>query len=107
MKNKLEESIQIHMKSFRENTIIYDVTKSKTVKKTIKSLALFGGSWLDEPVDDDSPLFGRGFLDETHFEYFKNEAGDMTKITTKRELSDAIEQGNRYSFDGEDYTHLT
>ncbi len=67
-------------------------------------MALFGGSWLDEPVDDDRPLFGRGLLDETHYEYFKNEAGDIQKITTKRELHDAIDQNNRYSFDGINYT---
>jgi hypothetical protein len=67
-------------------------------------MALFGGNWLDEPVDDDRPLFGRGLLDETHFDYFKNELGDMQKITTKQELNNAIDLNNRYSFDGIEYT---
>lgn len=70
-------------------------------------MALFGSSWLDEPVDDDRPLFGRGFLDETSFEYFKDKDGEMKKITTKRELHDSIDENNRYSFDGTSYNLKT
>ena len=38
-------------------------------------MTLFGSSWLDEPIDDDSPMFGRNLLDERHFEYFINNEG--------------------------------
>ncbi len=67
-------------------------------------MAIFGRSWLDEPIDDDDrSMFGRNWLDETHFEYFINNEGDYQKIETKRELHDAIDNNNRFTFDGENY----
>jgi len=39
-------------------------------------MALFGKNWLDEPTDDDKPMFGRNLLDETQFEYFLNDKGE-------------------------------
>lgn len=70
-------------------------------------MALFGNSWLDEPVDYDRPMFGRNWLDETHFEYFINNEGEYQKIQTKRELHDAIENNNRFTFDGSNYNLKT
>ena len=67
-------------------------------------MAIFGSSWLDEPVDDDRPIFGRNLLDETHYEYYMNESDEMVRITTKRELSDAIDKDNVYAFDGREYS---
>ncbi len=66
-------------------------------------MALFGSSWLDEPLDDDKPLFGRNWLDETHFEYFINHEGEYQQIKTKKELLDAIDNNNRFEFDGKNY----
>ncbi len=68
-------------------------------------MAIFGASWLDEPIDDDRPLFGRGLSDETHSEYFINSDGQYQPIKTKQELYDAIDNNNRFTFDGNDY-HL-
>lgn len=66
-------------------------------------MALFGSSWLDEPVDDDKPLFGRKYLDETHHEYFINDQGEYQQVKTKRELSEAIDKNNLFTFDGNNY----
>jgi hypothetical protein len=66
-------------------------------------MAIFGSSWSDEPVDDDRPMFGRNWLDETHFEYFINSEGKYQKIETKKELNEAIENNNRFTFDGSNY----
>lgn len=70
-------------------------------------MAHFGSSWLDEPVDDDRPMIGRNWLDETHFEYFINEDGVYQKIETKRQLYDAIDNNNRFTYDGENYNIKT
>lgn len=68
-------------------------------------MALFGSSWLDdEPAHNDRPMFGSQYLDDTHFEYFKNDQGEYQKIKTLRELKDAEENGNIFSFDGKSYT---
>lgn len=67
-------------------------------------MAFFGSNWLDEPIDDDKPMFGRNWLDETHFEYFINEEGEYQKIQTKQELYDAIDNDNRFTYDGKEYT---
>lgn len=66
-------------------------------------MAIFGNNWIDEPIDDDSPLFGHNLLDDTHYDYYKDENGDFQKITTKRELYQAIDNNNVYSFDGKQY----
>ncbi len=67
-------------------------------------MALFGSNWLDESIDDDRPMFGSNWLDETHFEYFINNEGEYQQIKTKRELNDAIDNNNRFTFDGNNYT---
>lgn len=69
----------------------------------LKNMALFGSSWLDEKLDNDKPMFGSNWLDETHFEYFINDEGEYQKIETKRELHDAIDNNNRFTFDGKNY----
>jgi len=67
-------------------------------------MALFGSNWLeDEPVDDDRPMFGRKWLDDTHDEYFLNDSGEYQKIRTKKELNEAIDNNNRFTFDGFNY----
>ena len=66
-------------------------------------MAIFGASWLDEPIDDDRPLFGRGLSDEKNVKYFKNSEGEYQQIKTKRELVEAIDNNNVYVFDGNDY----
>ena len=40
-------------------------------------------------------------------DYFKGQDGEMKKITTKKQLSDAIDDNNRYIFDGNDYSLKT
>jgi len=67
-------------------------------------MGIIGNSWLEESVDDDRPMFGRNWLDETHFEYYINDKGEYQKIETKRELYDAIDNNNRFTFDGKNYT---
>jgi len=66
-------------------------------------MALFGSNWLDEPIDEDGPLFGRNYLDEKNFEYFINYEGEYQQIKTKLELSNAIKNNNRFIFDGNNY----
>lgn len=66
-------------------------------------MAIFGASWLDEPIDDDGPLFGRGLSDEKNVEYFRNNEGEYKQIKTKRELIEAIDNNNVYTFDGNNY----
>lgn len=66
-------------------------------------MAIFGSSWLDKSIDDDRPMFGRSLSDETSFEYFINDKSEFQKIETKRELHDAIDNNNRFTFDGKNY----
>lgn len=70
-------------------------------------MAIFGSSWLDEPIDDDRSIFFSKYKDETSYQYYKDDNGDMQKIITKRELSDAIDKNNLYSFDGSNYNLVT
>lgn len=66
-------------------------------------MAFFGSSWLDEPIDDDSPMFGRNWKDDTYYEYYKDDDGEYKKISTKKELKEAKDNNNIYSFDGTKY----
>ena len=68
-------------------------------------MAIFGSDWLDEPLDNDKPLIGRNWLDEASYEYYLDEDGDFKKITTQKELHEAIDKNNIYQFDGK-YYHL-
>lgn len=70
-------------------------------------MAMFGSGWLEESVDYDKPMFGSNWLDETHFEYFINNEGEYQKIKTKRELKDALENSNRFIFDGKNYIKVS
>jgi hypothetical protein len=66
-------------------------------------MAFFGSNWLEDPADNDRPMFGSNWLDETNFEYFINDKDEYQKIETKRELNNAIDNNNRYTFDGSNF----
>lgn len=71
-------------------------------------MALFGRTWLDTPLDsDDRPLLGSNWTDETSFEYFLNSQGEYQKIETKRELYEAFDNNNIFTFDGNNYNLKT
>lgn len=66
-------------------------------------MAMFGSDWLDDKVDDHESMFSRKHKTDTDFEYFLNENGEYQKIETKRELYNAIDNNNRFEFDGKNY----
>jgi hypothetical protein len=68
-------------------------------------MAMFGSSWLNEPTDNDRPIVGSEWLDDTHYDYFVNERGEYQKIKTKSELKEAESSDNVYEFDGKNYYH--
>ena len=66
---------------------------------------MIGSSWLeDEPINDDRPMFGRNWLDETHELYYLDDSnGEMIQISNKKEYNKASDENNIYSFDRKNY----